>query len=264
MNGTIVTILMLGGALAAGGAAAYFANEYIDESLAERRAELDAQYSTVKVIVAAQDLRPGTILSAQTVAVREVPNAFLHEEAIRAERWGEFAGRVLARPLRSGEPVLLAHMAKDPSAGFSAQLADGMRALTFPVDEESSIAGMLAPGDRIDLFFTTTHGNETTTLPLLANVQVIATGMRTLTNEHHPEVQGQRHYRTVTVLVTPQDAAKITLAQDAGKLTITLRRPLDEAPLTLSRITKQHLLFGEPTTRTSLARRKVEIILGGV
>lgn len=265
MKGTIVTILMLGGAAAAGSGAAYLANGYIEKTLAERRAELDAQYTPEKVVVAAHDLRAGVPLSAQSVAVREVPGAFLHAEAIRADRWSDVSGRFLARPLRSGEPVLMAHLAKDSAAGFSSQLAQGMRALTFPVDEESSIAGMLAPGDRIDLFFTTTNANEAMTLPLLSNVHVIATGMRTMTNDNHPDVQGQRQYRTVTVSVTPQDAAKITLAQDVGKVTITLRRPEDHADPRLSRITKRTLLHGDLVDRSNGApRRRIEVILGGV
>lgn len=264
MKGTIITIMMLGGAAAAGTAAAYFANDYIEQTVAEHRAELDAQYAPVKVIVAARDLRPGVALSAQNVAVREVPGAFLHSEAIRADRWSELSGRVLARSLQSGEPVLMAHLAQELAAGFSSQLDRGMRALTFPVDEESSISGMLAPGDRIDIFFTTTNGNEATTLPLLANVQVVATGMRTRTNENHPGLQDQRQYRTVTVTVTPRDAAKITLAQDAGRITIALRQPEDEAELQLARITKHTLLFGEPVARRGAARRRIEVILGGV
>lgn len=264
MKGTIITIMMLGGAAAAGTAAAYFANDYIEQTIAQHRAELDAQYAPVKVIVAARDLRPGAPLSSQNVAVREVPGAFLHSEAIHADRWNQISGRVLARSLQSGEPVLAAHLAQELAAGFSSQLDHGMRALTFPVDEESSISGMLAPGDRIDLFFTTTSGNEATTLPLLSNVQVIATGMRTLTNENHPGLQDQRQYRTVTVTVTPQDAAKITLAQDAGKITITLRQPDDGADLHLARITKQTLLFGEPVARRATARRRIEVILGGI
>jgi len=263
MKGRIVTILMLGGAIAAGAAAAYFAHAYIEDVLAQRRAQLESEYATVKVVVAATDLQPGTFLSPQNVALRDVPAAFLHAEAVRAEGWGEIAGRFLARSLRSGEPILMSHLAQDAAAGFSAQLSEGMRALTFPVDEESSISGMLAPGDRIDLFFTTTSGNETMTLPLLSGVPVIATGMRTLSNEHHPEVQNQRQYRTVTVSVKPQDAAKITLAQESGKLTVALRRPGDARALELPRLTKRSLLLDESSPRVN-TRRRIEVILGGV
>jgi pilus assembly protein CpaB len=263
MKGTLTTVLMIGGALAAGSAAAYFANGYIDKTVEQRRAELDAQYSPLKVVVAASDLRPGMFLSNQTVAVRDVPNAFLHAEAISADRWSSVAGRVLARPLRSGEPVLMSHLAQDLSAGFSAQLAEGMRALTFPVDEESSISGMLSPNDRIDIFFTTTASSETVTLPLLTSVPVIATGIRTATNENYVDKSAQNQYRTVTVSVTPEDAAKITLAQDAGKITIALRQPEDDSDIRVARITKSTLLNGNRVAKTAY-RKPVEVILGGI
>lgn len=263
MKGTLITISMLGGAIGAGAAAAYFANDYIESTVAERRAALEAQYAPAKVVVAAHDLRAGTFLSSQNVAVREVPQAFLHAEAVAAERWGTIAGRVLARPLRSGEPVLIAHLAQDPAAGFASQLAPGMRALTFAVDEESSLAGMLAPNDRIDIFFTTTSGAETVTLPLLANVPVIATGMRTAANDGHLR-EAQAPYRTVTVSVSPEDAAKLTLAQDAGRITITLRQPEDAADPPLTRISKHTLLNGPRKSIASAPRRRVEIILGGL
>lgn len=264
MKGTWITVLMIGGALSAGGAAAYFANGYINKTVNARRAQLDAQYEPARIVVANADLRPGTFLSSQNVAVREVPKAFLSSEAIPADRWGAISGRVLAHPIRSGEPILFSHLAQELSAGFSAQLAEGMRALTFPVDEQSSISGMLAPGDRIDLFFTTTNANETVTLPLLANVPVIATGVRTTTNE--ALIRDKRDvgaYRTVTVSVTPQDAAKITLAQDAGKVTITLRQPHDDQPIQLARMTKSILLNGNPIAKRAIAHRRVEVIIGG-
>jgi pilus assembly protein CpaB len=215
-------------------------------------------------VVANADLRPGTFLSSQNVAVREVPKAFLSSESIPADRWGTISGRILAHSIRGGEPILLSHLAQELNAGFSSQLAAGMRALTFPVDEQSSISGMLAPGDRIDLFFTTTNANETVTLPLLADVAVIATGVRTTSNESL--IRDKRDvgaYRTVTVSVTPQDAAKITLAQDAGKVTITLRQPHDDQPIELARMTKSILLNGNPLPRRTVGRRRVEIIIGG-
>lgn len=263
MKGTVITALMLGGALSAGSAAAYFANSYIEKSVSERRSELDAQYTPVRAVVAAYDLRPGTPLSSQTVAIRDVPNSFLHSEAVLADQWKSIAGRVLARPVRSGEPVLGSHLAQDLTAGFSSHLDPGMRALTIPVDEESSISGMLAPADRIDLFFTTSAGSETVTLPLLSNVPVIATGVRTLSNETQIKKEGLSEYRTVTVSVSPQDAAKITFAQDAGKITITLRQPNDASDVQVSRITKDAILNGPRLARYISPRRRIEVILGG-
>jgi pilus assembly protein CpaB len=264
MKGTIVTVLMVTGALGAGSAAAYFANDYIDRTVERRRAEIDSQYAPAKVVVASRDLRPGAFLSGETVAVRDVPRAFLHSDAVLADNWSTIAGRVLSHPVRSGEPVLLSHLAQDAGAGFSSQLPEGKRALTFPVDDESSISGMLAPGDRIDILFTTTNNNDSVTLPLLTNVPVIATGIRTLTNA--AQLEGRRDassYSTVTVSVSPEDAAKIAHAQDVGKITITLRQPQDDAPIQVARVTKQTLLNGNNNVKAT-PRRRVEIILGGI
>src|SRR5262245_61908575 len=102
MKDRMLTVLVLAGALGAGGAAAYLANGYIEHTIGQRRAELDSQYQPLRVIVASADLRPGTTLSGQTVAVREVPRAFVHSEAVSADNWSSVAGRVLALPLKSG------------------------------------------------------------------------------------------------------------------------------------------------------------------
>ncbi len=264
MKGGTITVLMVLGALGAAGGAAYFADHYIDDTVNARRSQLDAQYQPIRVVVANADLRPGTFLSGQTVAVREVPRNFLHADAVLADQWGTVAGRVLAQPVRSGEPVLQAHLARNASAGFSSQLAAGMRALTFPVDDEASISGMLSPGDRIDILFTTLAANETVTLPLLLDVPVIATGVRTISNAAYLDDRNpSRQYNTVTVSVTPENAARITLAQDAGKITVALRQPQDELPTHIARITKRTLLSDGRVVKVAAARPRVEIILGG-
>lgn len=264
MKGIVITALMIGGALAAGGGAAYFAKGYISGAVRSEREQLQAQYKLISVVVAKADLAPGAVISARTVALREVPKTYLHAEAIAAERWNDIAGRVLARPVRSGETILSSHLAQGAGAGFSAQLPDGMRALTFPVNEEASIAGMLAPGDHIDLLFTTTDANESVTVPLLFSVPVIAAGLRTQSNENSLPDKLQGPFRTITVSVTPADAAKITLAQEAGRITVALRQPQDEAPTRIARITKNVLLKGGEPTTSSRPRARVQIILGGV
>lgn len=264
MKGSVITALMLSGALATGGAAAFFANGYIDKRVAQRRAELDSQYQPVRAIVANTDLQPGTFISAETVAIREIPKAFLHSEAVLADDFGALSGRLLTHAVKSGEAVLLSHVAQEAGAGFSAQLQTGMRALTFPVDDESSISGMLAPGDRIDLFFTSSVNNENLTMPLLYDVAVIATGIRTKTNANYlDEKQPANQYQTITVSVKPEDAAKITLAQDIGKVTVTLRQPQDGNPIQVARLTKTALLQGPRVATRTAARLPIEIILGG-
>jgi pilus assembly protein CpaB len=264
MKNMVATILMMAGALAAGGGAAYFAKGYISDQLRTEREELRAQYKLISVVVAKTNLPPGAVLSPQTVALREVPKTFLHAEAVEAQRWRDISGRVLSRAVRGGETILKSHLAQGAGAGFSAQLPQGMRALTFPVNEEASISGMLAPGDRIDILFTTTVANDSMTLPLLFAVPVLATGLRTQTNENALSEKLQGPFRTVTVSVTPADAAKLTLAQEAGRLTVALRQPQDQTPIRITRITKNTLLKGEEIVPPVRPRARVQIILGGV
>ena len=264
MKGIVTTILMIGGALAAGGGAAYFAEGYITSQVRSEREQLQAQYKLVSVVVANADLAPGAVLSSRTVALREVPKTFLHAEAVVAERWNEISGRVLSRAVRAGETILKSHLAQGPGAGFSAQLPTGMRALTFPVNEEASISGMLSPGDRIDILFTTTAANESVTVPLLFSVPVIATGLQTQANENGLRDKLQGPFRTITVSVTPADAAKITLAQEAGRITVALRQPQDQTPTRIARVTKNSLLKGDESAAVARPRARVQIILGGV
>lgn len=265
MKGIWITTLMLGGALAAGAGAAYFAKGYISNEMRAEREQLHRQYQLVNVVVAKANLPAGAVLSGQTVALREVPQTFLHADAVRSEQWGDIAGRVLSRSVRSGETILNSHLAHGVGAGFSALLADGMRALTFPVDEEASISGMLAPGDRIDLLFTTAAGNDSVTAPLLSAVPVIATGVRTEANASSlPERVQSAPFRNITVAVSPTDAARITLAQEAGRITVALRQPSDRDATHVARVTKSSLLRADEPVRQSRTRARVQIILGGV
>lgn len=265
MKGIWTTTLMIGGALAAGGGAAYLAKGYIQGEMRAEREQLHSQYQLVNVVVAKADLAPGAVLSSQTVALREVPRTFLHADAVRSAQWGEIAGRVLSRAVRGGETILNSHLAQGVGAGFSAQLPEGMRALTFPVDEEASIAGMLAPGDRIDLLFTTAAANDSVTVPLLFAVPVIATGLRTQSNENAlPERLQSAAFRTITVAVTPMDAAKITLAHEAGRVSVALRQPNDQTATRIARVTKSSLLRGAEPPVPRRLRMRVQVILGGV
>ncbi|MBM0104096.1 Flp pilus assembly protein CpaB [Steroidobacter sp. S1-65] len=265
MKGIWITTLMVGGALAAGGGAAYFAKGYINNEMRAEREQLHRQYQLVNVVVAKANLAAGAVLSSQTVALREVPQTFLHADAVRSGQWADIAGRVLSRSVRSGETILNSHLAHGVGAGFSALLADGMRALTLPVDEEASIAGMLAPGDRIDLLFTTAAGNDSVTVPLLSTVPVIATGVRTEANSNSlPERLQSAAFRNITVAVSPSDAARITLAQEAGRITVALRQPNDQDRAHIARVTKSSLLSADEPTRQSRSRTRVQIILGGV
>jgi pilus assembly protein CpaB len=127
--------------------------------------------------------------------------------------------RTVLRTMEPGELIL-----KSKITGFgesmrvASRVAEGMRAFTIPIDAVSGVAGLLAPGDRVDILLTRSINGEITTSLILQNVLVIATDQTANT-----ETSATRVARTATVEVDPSDASKLALSQQVGKLSLSLR-----------------------------------------
>lgn len=255
-----LTLLLIFVALAAGVVAAYLAQDYVRAELIERRAALESRYTPTRVLVAQANLPAGSVLDAGTVAAREVPREFLHADAITADRWDQVRGRATRHDLTAGAPVLRAHLAGEAAGRFADRVELGKRALTFPVDRLSSISGMLAPGDRVDILMTLRQGDQPAMFPLMKDTEVIATGERTdLLN------QEAERFNTVTIMATPEEAAKIVYAQEVGSLRVVLRNPNDQSDKWPAAMTLARLLGVEvpPPPAPRKPARRVEVIKGG-
>ena len=118
INLSRVTLLLIMLALAAGIVAAWFAQSYVNDEVAARRASLEAQYQPTRVVVATGNLPAGTRLDGATVAAREVPAEFLHRDAIRADEWAKHSGRATRHELTAGAPILRSHLLGQPAAAL--------------------------------------------------------------------------------------------------------------------------------------------------
>jgi pilus assembly protein CpaB len=220
------TWLVLGVALAIGVLAALSARTY----LANRMAEIDARAKgkTINVVVAKKELKAGDRVSEDTVAIRPVPVDYAHSQAILPENFERVAGQALAYPLKSGEMVLWGLLEGKKAATFSTRVAEGHRAITVPVDEISSISGLLEPGDLVDLVLTIDLHGRKYSFVFQQKVPVLATGQRSTDD---PKSGERRQYTTVTFDTTPDQAQNIIRARESGKLTALLRNPQDSANL---------------------------------
>lgn len=258
------TAVLLIGALGCGGAAAYLTKNYINEQVTHRKVSLDKQYEQVEVVVAKRTLTAGIVLRPSDLALRKVPKDFVHAEAIRESQAGGVIGHPMLNTLNPGEPLLRSHVAQSAGAGFSNLVKDGRRALTFPVDNISSVNGLLRPGDKIDLLATLRDKGEAVTLPLLKNVEILATGVNVNENV---DIQ-ERGYQTITLMVTPKEAASIVHAREVGSLTVTLRTQTDNDIAYNDKITMDQLLGKDKIKPKKKLKKKpknkIEIILGGV
>jgi pilus assembly protein CpaB len=221
--------LMLGGALLLGGAALALSHKLLHDRMAQIDAQERASHKMIKVVVAKRDVARGEPITADRFAVRDVPAEYVHASAVRPDRFGQYAGQRLGAALKTGEPLLELHL-ESMVAVFSSTLAPGNRALTTEVDEVNSISGMLRPSDHIDLIVTAHRGGgngSETTFPLMSNVEVLATGQVTRKRDANAQA---KTYTTITLSVSPQDADRIVVAKNSGKLTAVLRSPDDNRP----------------------------------
>lgn len=257
--------LILGVAILMGLGGAYLVNAFINARVTDFEAKLKGQHQAIGVVVPQQDLAADTIITSDLVAVRNVPDLYVHSDAVRPEKFELAEGQRLRYALEKGKPLLWAHLAGGDAPTFSMRLPNGKRAITVPVDEINSISGMLQPKDKIDLILTISSNNQDrVTFPLMQDVLVLATGTRlaverdTTTGE-----QTTKSYNTVTLEVTQDNAQRIILAQDAGKLTALLRNPEDTKLLPNEKISVATLL-GQSAPARAGGGSGIEIILGGV
>ena len=235
--------IVLAVALTLGGLAAYAASNY----LAERMAEIDARATDmdmVQVVVAKTSLPAGTSITPHTVAVREIPRPWAHSGAITPDQFSRAESLVLAYPAAVGEAVLWAQLEGRRAPTFSARLQSGQRAVTVPVDEISSLSGMVEPGDRIDIVVSARNETRNFTFTLLQSIPVLATGSRVDADTR--DAQGQPlSYTTITLDTSPEDAKRIIAAREIGRVTALLRAPGDITPVSTA-ITDGRKLLGLP------------------
>lgn len=215
---------MLGAAIVIGLLAAWMAQRHLQDLIAAIEAR--AARPTRAVVVAADDLPPGSRIAVERVAVREIPLEWVSSEAVLPEQFERVQGALLNRMVRRGEPVLHGHIEQPRQQPFSAQLAAGRRAITIPVDEISSLSGMLEPGDFIDLYVSFEHRRRRVTVPLLQNIRVLATGRQHEAGD--AVVEGYRRgYATVTLDASPEEAVKLVAARQQGSISAMLRHGAD-------------------------------------
>ncbi len=251
--------IVLIAALGVGGLAALGAKNYLGAQMAEIEAR-EKNKAMVELVVAKTDLEKGRPLSAETVAVRSIPGEWAHSGAITPQQFGRIEGAMLAYPAAAGEPILWAQLESEKAPSFSARLTQGRRAVTVPVDEISSLSGMVAPDDLIDIVVSVKKDKSNFTFTLLQGVPVLATGTRVSQEEKDAEGRG-RTFTTITLDTTPDDARRIIAAREVGRVTALLRAPNDTAAVSGARSDALALLG--LASGPALGTSTVPVIYGG-
>ncbi|MBO9575940.1 MAG: Flp pilus assembly protein CpaB [Sphingobium sp.] len=187
------------------------------------------------VLVATKSLPVGTIVGPDAYRFQPWPKDLV-EDAYFLEGKADvnkLAGSVVRTAVAAGQPVTQGSLIHAGDRGFlAAALSPGMRAITVPVNIQSSVAGFIFPGDRVDLMLTQSVAGGGDGAPLkvsetiLKNLRVLATDQRTdaVGADGKPVVQT---FSNVTIEVTPRMAEKISVAQTIGAISLSLRSLAD-------------------------------------
>ena len=181
----------------------------------------------IEVIVAADDLQVGARVDEHDIKIIKIPVSDLPPGAPR--RKSDVVGHGVIIPIGKGEFILSTKLAgENAGAGLPSLIPPGMRAVSVKVNEVISVAGFVTPGTRVDVLLTgiPSGGNEQQTTTVLQNVGVIAAGSK-LERSSNGEAQ---NVPVITLLVSPEDAEKLTLASTEGHIQLVLRNPLDTKP----------------------------------
>ena len=186
---------------------------------------------TSAVVVAAADLQLGAELRREDLRVIQWPAGAVPAGSFAKPE--DLVGRGLIQPVAMNEPFLPTKLAsKEAGAGLPPVIPPGYRALSVRVNDVVGVAGYVLPGTHVDVVATvnpTQQPPDVTSRVILTNVLVLAAGTKIEQSENNKPVQ----VSVVTLLVSPDEAEKLTLASTEGKIQLALRNPLDKTtPMT--------------------------------
>lgn len=195
----------------------------------------------INILAAANTLTAGSLMKPDDVESKEVPEAEkptgarLDTPQARAELFGA----MVRQTLLAHQVILSGDVMRPGDHGFlAAVLSPGKRAISVGVDIVSGTAGLIWPGDHVDLILTQELGAGGDANPskrvagetVLTDVRVIAIDQQLVqgTSTGSPNAASAQS-RTVTLEVSPDDAERVAVASRLGHLSLSVR-PVDALP----------------------------------
>jgi pilus assembly protein CpaB len=253
----IRSVILVAAALLVAGGTAYIARGLLNADRSAPVAQAPEK-PTKRVLIARADMPAGSFIKDEDVAWHKWPQDGLNSEFL-IEGQTELAtvvGAVVRKGMVAGEPILLKKIVRPGDRGFlAAVLTPGMRAVTIGVNDRSGVAGLVFPGDRVDIILNmqfkvqggvgpdeanggdeaaeddpySSHevsgGSRFRKKPesaetILENVRILAANRRM----DDVKTQGEAgKVQTVTIEVSPKQAEMVRLAAAMGTLSLSLR-----------------------------------------
>ncbi|MEW6434400.1 MAG: Flp pilus assembly protein CpaB [Myxococcota bacterium] len=269
------TPFVVAGVLAAVAAIAGWTGLFTSEQQVKR------SWTLIPIVVAAQDLIEGDVLTPEAIAVRQVPDTIVKSASfVKPDNVTFVLGQRVVSALQEGDPLCWSHLA-DLESTRRLTVQKKARAYTIPTPVTAAIGRHLKPGDRVDVVATLkrpvtkvatrsekgkrsevrTTDEEQVAVTVLQNILVLATGQVLPTSRASTIDSRKLAYTNVSLMVLPEEATELALAVQLGRLTLTLRAEDDHElmdPVHREWTNIGTLLTGERTKK--LHQRRSEII----
>jgi Flp pilus assembly protein CpaB len=202
---------------------------------------------TAPVVVAARKLEAGTTLAASDVKLAAVAGAAGLKGTFPARE--QVLGLTVLDPIEANAPLTEARVApRESRAAAGVRIPSGMRAVSIHVVDSTGVVAMLRPGHRVDIHAIGSQAGGAAQLrTLLQNVEVLTN------NAQSDQGQGRPGSQVVTVLVRPEQAEQLALADSAARVRLALRNPADHGQSAARRLALNQLFEG---AAPALARRR--------
>lgn len=222
------------------------------------------------VVVASDDIDEGVTLTSEMVSQRGIPKQFVTSSVIQPENFNFVIGQKVLVALKRGDPLLWTQFESSKGLERLAKIVSkNLRAVTLAAADKDSVGGWIRPNDHVDVLLTyrDAAAAEISSVTVLRDMLVLATGKITGTTNMNVLSEDDRHYSNVTLQMLPEEAEMLNLAEDVGKVTLILRNPEDlENEVPGKKTTIKTLIDGVRENALITIRHKspsVQVIEGG-
>lgn len=196
---------------------------------------LDEMSAPAPALVASGHVASGARLDKTMVELRQIPRAFIQPGALKTV--AEAEGQVALAPLAPGEQVLANKLTMTGMA-LALAVPPGKRAVTISADQASAVAGLLKPGDLVDVIASVEEAGSLRTFALIQATPVLAVGKTFGAQGAVPErgIFSGHSADTVTLAASPYEAEQVTHLEQVGRIKLVLRAQGDRDRISLPAI----------------------------
>lgn len=221
-----------------------------------QQAKLPA-YKLVQVVVAQTAIPARTTITDAMLEVKKLPESAVLPGSVRDPN--EAVGAVTRDAVVAGEPLIRDRLwPKGQQPGLTFDIPAGKRAVTVAVNEVIGVGGFVKPGDMVDILgtFAKEFFGEDGTVTVLQDVQVVAVA-QAMKDDGKADAKVST---TVTLAVTPEEAQRLTLAEERGKLRLALRPAGNADRVKLPAATAQNIQGEKPAPPSSAPRPVIKVL----